>query len=965
MTRTFADFGIVLPAGAGGEVDTTCPKCSHQRRNRTARCLSVNVTEGLWLCWHCEWRGSLARGEEAQPKKVFYPPTLPPLTDLPQDVLAFFSAREIPERVLSRNKITTKPTYFPQFGERRIAMLFPYYRGETLVNFKYRAREKAFMLHPGAERILFKLNDIAETTVIVEGELDALACETAGYPNTVSVPDGAPAPNSKGYASKFDFLEADADRLEAVKSWIIAVDNDPPGKRLEEELTRRFGAERCRRVEWPEGCKDANDVLIKHGTGRLKKCLDEAKPFPVEGLILPGDIRDLYDDLYERGLPPGVDPGWPSLAKLYTIRTGEWTLVTGVPSHGKALALDTPLPTPEGWTTMGGVKVGDRLIDETGNACTVTRATEVILGRSCYEVEFSDGTVIVADADHQWLTRSDKARRSAYAPRIKGRENERPVRPRGKDQSHLRTFPSVVTTAEIARTLYAERGRRFNHGVKLAQALDLPDSALLVDPYVLGAWLGDGTSSSAAITSADPEILREIETAGVSVGEARNVGRQGRAATYTLGRAGYRLAQTQESLQAKLRTLGVLNNKHIPTAYLRGSCDQRLALLQGLMDTDGNCMTYGLCEFTSVNRRLAEGVYELCASLGWQPKWQEGRATIDGRDCGPKYRVQVTPDAPVFRLPRKRERQHLKPSKRLDYRQIVAVRPIESVPVRCVEVDSPSHLYLASRAMIPTHNSTWLDALLCNLIDVHGWRVAICSPENQPLQRHMASIAEKIIGLPFGGPDRMDPAEKDLALAIMQDHVSFILPSEPTIEAILDRARIAVARRGITGLVIDPYNEIEHSRPSKLSETEYIGQTLSLLRRFARQYGLHLWLVAHPTKLRPPLTKKGKDDEPEKEPVPTPYDVSGSANWRNKADNCITVYRDIYGESNVVQIHVQKVRFREVGRPGVVEFIYDRSCGRFTDTGCYRYLGREVPVATSEEAPPPAPSFYEAPRAGE
>ena len=136
-------------------------------------------------------------------------------------------------------------------------------------------------------------------------------------------------------------------------------------------------------------------------------------------------------------------------------------------------------------------------------------------------------------------------------------------------------------------------------------------------------------------------------------------------------------------------------------------------------------------------------------------------------------------------------------------------------------------------------------------------------------------------------------------------------------------AKIILYRRGIKGLIIDPYNELDHSRPASMLETEYISQFLSRVRRFARQFGIHVWIVAHPSK---PL--KDKDGG---QVCPTPYDVSGSAHWYNKADNILTVFRDVKADDNRVQIHVQKVRFRTTGKPGVVELRYHQATGRFSE----------------------------------
>lgn len=252
------------------------------------------------------------------------------------------------------------------------------------------------------------------------------------------------------------------------------------------------------------------------------------------------------------------------------------------------LALDTPIPTPSGWTTMGEISEGDLVFDERGAVCRVTHVFPIVEGGDAYRLRFDDGSSIVACADHRWITCT------------------------AADPSG-----AVRSTREIADSLLTPRGRR-NHSIPVAGALDLPDAALHVDPYVLGVWLGRG------VTSADD------------------------------------------------------GDVHIPAAYLRASHDQRLALLAGLLDTDS-----GACEYTTVSRRLAYDVADLVHGLGWK-----ARITMDGKDCGEKYRIK-------WMAPRRR--------------YIEACDRVESVPMRCISVDSPSRLYLAGDSMVPTHNS---DALI-------------------------------------------------------------------------------------------------------------------------------------------------------------------------------------------------------------------------------------------------------------
>lgn len=235
--------------------------------------------------------------------------------------------------------------------------------------------------------------------------------------------------------------------------------------------------------------------------------------------------------------------------------------------------------------------------------------------------------------------------------------------------------------------------------------------------------------------------------------------------------------------------------------------------------------------------------------------------------------------------------------------------------------------------------SEWLDALVLNLAR-RGWRFALFSPENAPAEIHVSKFIEKFLGKPFGaGPTAR--ATKDEAIEAMtefEEWFGFLQPAAGTervtfgVEDILDAteahfrlAQIWRSRESKRGLVIDPWNEIEHARPREWSETEYISQTLSRIRAWARTNDVHVWIVAHPQKLP-------RDRDSGKLPIPRPDSISGSQHWWNKADNAITVWRALEDPSDpVVQIHVQKVRFKHVGRIGVVELNYDRLTGRYRE----------------------------------
>jgi len=398
------------------------------------------------------------------------------------------------------------------------------------------------------------------------------------------------------------------------------------------------------------------------------------------------DVRSPQPDLTELLTIADDEPFILHPGEFVLGQTHEWVelpndLVARL--EGKALALDTPVPTPMGWRTMADLEPGDLVFDETGAPTRIVAVTPPMLGRPCREVTFSDGQRVVADADHQWVT-VDKAGRT-----------------------HGRHRLLIRTTDAIARTVRANG--EMNHHVPLAGAVQYPSRIdLPIEPYTLGAWLGDGTTTAAAITSCDEDVLEQISGEGYAVRRLAyapylySIGGTGRTRDAVTGRYA-----RNGSLSSRLRDLGMREGKYVPRAYLEASVAQRLAFLQGLMDTDGYVDDVaGRCEFTSVNEGLADGVVELAASLGFRPVKSVGRATLNGIDHGPKYRVKFTPDRPVFRLRRKLARQKPTDARFQRYRAIDVVREVPSVPVRCIQVASPRGVFLVSRSFIPTHNSS-------------------------------------------------------------------------------------------------------------------------------------------------------------------------------------------------------------------------------------------------------------------
>jgi replicative DNA helicase len=429
------------------------------------------------------------------------------------------------------------------------------------------------------------------------------------------------------------------------------------------------------------------------------------------GDIMEGALDEIEAIGSRSGEMSGVSTGFTDLDSLTNgLHPGQMIVIAARPAMGKALALDTPLATPGGWTTMGEVQVGDFLIDADGQPTRVVAATDVMTGRPCYRVTFDDGTTVVADADHQWLT-----------------DTRWPLGAAPDSGPGRRSAASVKTTREIAETVRYPADGRMNHSVRNAAAVELPDQDLPVPPYTLGAWLSGGHGMAAHLTPADPEVVRRT---GGEVFAVRRVGPSTSCAIGVTAQKPQRLERPRAvcgerlvpesahvrrrgrsfgGLLAILRTMGAVGSKHIPQQYLRGSVAQRRALLAGLLDTDGTVTDAGSVQFTTTSRALVEGVRELVVSLGY--RCATAARQVRGRSprTSTAYSVDFATDDVVFGLQRKR-RLHAERSRPstsgLKQRCIRSVERVESVPVRCVQVDNDAHMYLATRSMVPTHNST-------------------------------------------------------------------------------------------------------------------------------------------------------------------------------------------------------------------------------------------------------------------
>ena len=356
--------------------------------------------------------------------------------------------------------------------------------------------------------------------------------------------------------------------------------------------------------------------------------------------------------------------------------------------NGKAEHIDNWLPTPDGMKQMKHVQAGDYLIGEDGNPVQVQAVTEIQNDRPCVEIVFSDGERIVCDENHEWVFRKKRKKGS-----------------RGEKPSIYFTDKVVESKDLLGKELCDSQGAKYRvkNVVFEGTHQDLP-----VDPYVLGAWLGDGHSAGCSITGEQDDIqtiINAIEYAGYKWSRVSSGNKPDHIWTISVTNG-----KGNPTLTNDLKKAGVLRNKHIPSQYFIADVKQRIALLQGLMDTDGTISESGQCEFTQMSGQLADDVKKLLNSLGVHCKPIKCDARIDGISVGEKTRLLFFPPSWLmpFRLPRKRQRVRVK--KKDGTRKVVSVTRLpENQKTKCVQVEGG--VYLTGNYVL-THNST-LAAAIC------------------------------------------------------------------------------------------------------------------------------------------------------------------------------------------------------------------------------------------------------------
>lgn len=494
---------------------------------------------------------------------------------------------------------------------------------------------------------------------------------------------------------------------------VYAIGVDPAFGRSEHKDRHAIEIWRCyadRLIQVAEYATDNPETyqvawVLAHLCGVYRNCMVNLEITGPGGAIVQ-ELRHLRDLLDAGALSAARDGDKGVLLSVFdNVRWYLWNRPdspgrAGYVQNWKCLALDTPLPTPTGWTTMGAVQSGDLLFDERGKPTQVLGCSPVKIGAKCYRMTFDDGTEIIADEDHLWKVW----------------------------RNHWRGVDKIRKTKQLAAGKFS---------IRRAAALDTERSSLPINPYTLGVWLGDGYSANGLFCAGD-EDMDGISQILQAVGESLGPVKQARTHLY----------RKINGLKEKLITAGLRNDKHIPAVYLRASAFQRELLLAGLMDTDGSvARRSGQCSFTTTSIKLRDGFAELLRSLGIKAKCCVRNRTLTyggGQSVyAPAYQFwfQAPPGITPARLPRKAAM--VRPaSGPANHHRLVAIEEVPSVPVKCVKVDSPSCLFLAGAGMIPTHNTNSENKTLIMNQLRDAYATKLLNARSIPLLEEMSKVTQ-------------------------------------------------------------------------------------------------------------------------------------------------------------------------------------------------------------------------------
>jgi len=502
-----------------------------------------------------------------------------------------------------------------------------------------------------------------EAIVITEGELDALSVYEMLRGNVAAVSVKSASSAKKDCIKDWEYINS-------FKKIVLCLDADEHGEKATQDVASLFDFNKVYQVKFHR-FKDPNEYLQNDGMNDFVTAFKNARRFAPDNIISSfSEIEEALNLSQEDQI--GTYPFGPLNERLFGLHQGEVIVFKGPEGIGKQLPITTRVPTPNGWTTMGDLKVGDFVFGKNGKQTKVIYKTDIQYNIPCYKITFNDKTSQIAGGPHRW----------------------------GVLDTNNKYF--VKTTEEILKEgvlIDLPNGfAKARYYVPITSPVEYNEKELLIDPYLLGYWLGDGHSYSADISVGDQDINNWNEEYRIRRDKTAWVVRH------------------PELTHKKLISLNLIKNKHIPEIYLRGSINQRVELLKGLLDSDGHGSKTGV-EFYNTNKILIDQVLELIQSLGYVPRLRKKQGKLNGVVHKDIYTIWflVRDGNDVFKLRRKAESTKKCTTTRLFKKAIRKIEPVESVPSVCIQVNSDDHLYLIENYLV-THNTEIFRAIEHHLL---------------------------------------------------------------------------------------------------------------------------------------------------------------------------------------------------------------------------------------------------------
>ncbi len=874
-----------------GDHHMVCPQCQGGRTKELSLSVTVDRESGVWICHRakCGWTGSVRTKDQSEDMRIFRKKTKPepvkpsfqPKPDrLPASIVDWFAARKISRATLDKLKISYAKVWMPGPNEEVGCIAFPYTRNGEVVNVKYRDSNKHFRQEKGAEKILYGMDWVpedADTLTWVEGEC---------FPGNVQV------------LTKCGWVRFDQYSGQDIAQWSNGiVEFVSPINLVRKQYCGELIA--FDQKGYHAICTPNHKMVSVDYKGRLRKT--DAQHFPPSS----SDVIPRCGNMDGNGIGLTKDQLIVCLA-IAADGTIDYrsTSYAASPRYCRmGLKKERKISRIIAALDACGLKYHVSIPDQRGHKTICFPIPNWVPGKS---LPFG------------WIVNATKEEREFLLEELINWDGNRVP---NRNQTEFSSKHECE--AEWVQTLAHTTGRC---------------SSLIHRKNQWGEWWKVSILHGKTKTRAQFLNRTEVQHDGyvycVSVPSGmlliradRKISVSGNCDVLALHEAGiFNVVSVPDGAPMKVKDHTPSPEDDTKFEYVWNCRDFINKFKKHVLAFDDDAPGRALEE--EISRRLGR---EIC----WRVRWPMAQGDIQIKDAnealiemGASGLQNCINDAEPYPVKSLFSPDHFGDAVIKLYRDGRS----RGLSTGFTNIDTIMTIRPGELSIVTGYPSSGksevVDSIAVNMAVMHKWKFAVCSFENPP-DEHLAKWAAKYIGMPFydGPSPRMTEDQLRLAQRWMNDRFFLIRADDesPTMEWVLEKAKVAVMRYGINGLILDPYNEFEHQMRDSQTETKYISDMLGKVKRFAQAHGVHVWFVAHPAK--PPKEYQNK--------APTLYDISGGANWNNKADIGFSVHRPFNDDgtrSDVAEVHVLKVRFRACGEPGIAKLQYQPGYGgRYTE----------------------------------